>query len=96
MKRLYQLVALSMVASSFTCLAQEPGQSQPKERMLPRELMALNTLKPVDNAAVDIPITGKVTDEKGEGLPGVSVVVKGSTQGATTDGTGSFKVPGIP
>ncbi|GAB3774147.1 TonB-dependent receptor [Spirosoma horti] len=92
MKRLYQLVALSMVAGSVTCLAQEPNQSQQKERSLPRELMALNTLKTVDKAAVDIPITGRVTDEKGEGLPGVSVVVKGSTQGATTDGEGSFRI----
>ena len=40
----------------------------------------------------DIPVSGKVTDEKGEGLPGVSVVVKGTTQGATTDGTGSFRI----
>ncbi|GAB3809231.1 TonB-dependent receptor [Spirosoma humi] len=92
MKILYQFVALSMVAGSFTCFAQEPGQSQPRERTLPRELIALNILKPADKAATDIPITGKVTDEKGEGLPGVSVVVKGSTQGATTDGTGSFRI----
>ncbi|AKD56594.1 collagen-binding protein [Spirosoma radiotolerans] len=92
MKRLYQLVALSMVAGSFTCLAQEPNQSQQKERILPNELMALNALKHVDKSAVDIPITGKVTDEKGDGLPGVSVVVKGSTQGATTDGEGSFRI----
>ncbi|WP_394330475.1 SusC/RagA family TonB-linked outer membrane protein [Spirosoma radiotolerans] len=54
--------------------------------------MALNALKHVDKSAVDIPITGKVTDEKGDGLPGVSVVVKGSTQGATTDGEGSFRI----
>lgn len=92
MKKLYQLVALSMVAGSVTCLAQEPNQSQQKERILPNELMALNTLRHVDKAPMDIPITGKVTDEKGDGLPGVSVVVKGSTQGATTDGEGSFRI----
>jgi TonB-linked SusC/RagA family outer membrane protein len=36
------------------------------------------------------PITGRVTDEKGEGLPGVTVLVKGGTQGTTTDVNGNF------
>lgn len=37
-------------------------------------------------------IAGKVTDEKGEGLPGVSVIVKGSQQGTVTDVEGKFKL----
>jgi TonB-dependent starch-binding outer membrane protein SusC len=37
------------------------------------------------------PITGKVTDkDTGEGLPGVNVVVKGTTIGTTTDLNGDF------
>src|SRR5579875_2818726 len=35
-------------------------------------------------------ITGKVTDEKGNPLINASVVVKGTTNGTTTDNTGSF------
>lgn len=35
-------------------------------------------------------VTGHVTDEKGEGLPGVTVLVKGSTQGTSTDADGNF------
>ncbi len=42
--------------------------------------------------AVDVTISGKITDENGEGLPGASVVVKGSTQGTTTDMDGNFKL----
>lgn len=39
----------------------------------------------------DRTVKGKVTDkEKGEGLPGVNVVVKGTSTGTTTDGTGSY------
>lgn len=40
-------------------------------------------------------ITGKVTDERGEDLPGVSILVKGTTAGTTTkvDGTFSLDVP---
>ena len=37
-------------------------------------------------------ITGHVIDEKGEALQGVSVVVKGSTSGTTTDASGTFTI----
>lgn len=36
------------------------------------------------------PLKGRVTDEKGEGLPGVSILLKGTQQGTTTDGEGNF------
>ncbi|MDJ1502506.1 TonB-dependent receptor [Xanthocytophaga agilis] len=39
-----------------------------------------------------IPIKGKVTSTAGEGLPGVSVTVKGSTQGTVTDAEGGFQL----
>jgi hypothetical protein len=37
-------------------------------------------------------ITGKVTDEKGEGLPGVNILIKGSQLGTTTDSDGNFRL----
>ncbi|QHW01181.1 SusC/RagA family TonB-linked outer membrane protein [Spirosoma endbachense] len=40
----------------------------------------------------DETISGKVSDEKGQGLPGVSVVVKGTTRGTTTDTDGNFRL----
>ncbi|WP_332369309.1 TonB-dependent receptor [Spirosoma telluris] len=42
--------------------------------------------------AVDHSISGTVTDEKNAGLPGVSVVVKGTNRGSTTDATGKYKL----
>ncbi|WP_324672306.1 TonB-dependent receptor [Hymenobacter sp. GOD-10R] len=38
----------------------------------------------------DGPVSGRVVDEKGAGLPGVNVVVKGTTNGAQTDADGRF------
>ncbi len=35
-------------------------------------------------------VTGQVIDEKGEGLPGASVVEKGTATGTTTDASGNF------
>ena len=37
-------------------------------------------------------VSGKVTDENGEGLPGVNVVIKGTTSGATTDLDGNYQI----
>ncbi|MDU0368818.1 TonB-dependent receptor [Hymenobacter endophyticus] len=38
----------------------------------------------------DITITGRILDEKGNGLPGVNVIVKGTTTGVQTDAEGRF------
>ncbi|MDX5481712.1 MAG: carboxypeptidase-like regulatory domain-containing protein, partial [Hymenobacteraceae bacterium] len=35
-------------------------------------------------------VTGAVTDENGAGLPGVAVVLKGTTRGTSTDVNGNF------
>jgi TonB-linked SusC/RagA family outer membrane protein len=45
--------------------------------------------------AADTPISGVVSDENGQGLPGVNVLVKGTAVGATTDARGrySLRVP---
>jgi hypothetical protein len=38
------------------------------------------------------PIKGKVVDEKGEGIPGATVQIKGGTGGTTTDVDGNFNL----
>ena len=40
----------------------------------------------------DITITGQVLDEKGTGLPGVNVIVKGTTTGTQTDASGRYSI----
>jgi len=42
--------------------------------------------------AQEITVSGVVHDNEGETLPGVSVVVKGSTQGTVTDIDGNFEI----
>lgn len=48
------------------------------------------------NALRDYPVTGTITDDKGEPLIGASVLIKGTTRGASTDIDGKFvlTVPG--
>lgn len=45
-----------------------------------------------ENIYADIQVSGKVVDENGEGLPGVSVVVKGTSSGTTTNLDGDYKI----
>lgn len=37
-------------------------------------------------------VSGKVTDDSGQGLPGVNVVIKGTTTGVTTDLDGNYRI----
>jgi len=41
-------------------------------------------------------VSGKVTDSSGGSLPGVSVIVKGTTTGTITDANGSYSLSSIP
>lgn len=70
-------------------------ESRPTAEAAALEVPAARVVeKPV---VADITIQGRVTDAgKGEDLPGVSIVLKGSTRGTTTDGTGTYKlaIPG--
>jgi TonB-dependent SusC/RagA subfamily outer membrane receptor len=44
----------------------------------------------------DGPLTGKVLDENGAGLPGVTVRVKGTAAGTATDNQGNFTLAAVP
>jgi TonB-linked SusC/RagA family outer membrane protein len=44
----------------------------------------------------DGPLTGKVLDENGTGLPGVTVRVKGTAAGTATDDQGNFTLAAVP
>ncbi|QGY43453.1 SusC/RagA family TonB-linked outer membrane protein [Maribellus comscasis] len=41
-------------------------------------------------------VTGRVTDTSGRPLPGVTVVIKGTTQGTVTDADGKYTIPKVP
>ncbi|MFN8356723.1 MAG: TonB-dependent receptor [Spirosomataceae bacterium] len=65
--------------------------SQPTENQTDAKGSLVNAItKP--EAAPDQTVSGKVKDENGEGLPGVSVQVKGTGRGTTTDSKGNFKL----
>lgn len=50
----------------------------------------LNPVRPTDIQA-DHTVSGRVTDEKNEPLPGVSIVLKGTTRGTVSDANGQYR-----
>ena len=71
-------------ATTFTPAAPEPAN--PIVNIVP--LMS----RSMDSQVQDRSISGRVTGETGEGLPGVSVVVKGTQRGTTTDSDGRYQL----
>ncbi len=59
-------------------------------------LLLLSWLLCAGAFAQDRRVTGTIKDETGTGLPGVSVVQKGTTQGTTTDADGKYSVSVSP
>jgi TonB-linked SusC/RagA family outer membrane protein len=55
-------------------------------------MASFEVLHSTGSAADNVPVSGRVTDAKGEPLPGVTVLVKGTTNGTSTGADGSFSL----
>jgi TonB-dependent SusC/RagA subfamily outer membrane receptor len=75
------LVCLAILLCSFAVTA-KAGWKEPK--------------LPTPFYAPPATITGKVTDAKNAPMEGVSVTIKGTTRGATTNAAGTFSIPNVP
>ncbi|MGV3706415.1 MAG: SusC/RagA family TonB-linked outer membrane protein [Arcticibacter sp.] len=60
--------------------------------MLSTSVLAIGSGKSLVLTGQGIPVSGKVTDESGAPLPGVSILVKGATGGASTDANGMYRL----
>ena len=58
-------------------------------------LSAMLLLITLSLAAQSLTISGTVTDEAGESLVGVNIVVKGTGQGTVSDFEGKYRLPKI-
>jgi TonB-linked SusC/RagA family outer membrane protein len=57
---------------------------------------ASHAITTAPNAAVAGPVTGRVVDEKGAPLPGVTVLIKGTAVGTSTNPDGEFTIANVP
>ena len=64
----------------------------PESREINLERQVLPVTELLRQKVTDRTVAGRVADEKGELLPGVSILLKGTQQGTTTDGEGRFSL----
>ncbi len=67
-------------------------QQEGKTIILQDKPEASSAIPPEPLQALVLPVKGRVTDGKGDALPGVSVLVKGTQQGTITDAQGNFSL----
>lgn len=58
--------------------------------------IVITALNPAPSAQQQKSVSGKITDSSGASLPGVSVVVKGTTNGAISDADGNYSLFSVP
>src|SRR5687768_2249247 len=63
-----------------------------KPAHLDDEANASDDIRPSENASYELKITGKVTDDGNQPLPGANVLEKGTTNGTTTDADGNYTI----
>ncbi len=61
-------------------------------QILTTKLVVLKESSNKEELVKDIVVSGKVTDAAGEGIPGVSVTLKGSNVGTTTNASGTYSI----
>lgn len=67
----------------------EVAPGSPAERS---EQSSLKSLKILPQVIAEKTVAGTVTDESGEGLPGVSIMIKGTGQGTSSDIKGKYSI----
>jgi TonB-linked SusC/RagA family outer membrane protein len=82
--------------SISTILGQLFAGTEVKYQVVDRQII-LNTTQPsLPQQQITKKVSGKVTDASGLSLPGVSVVLKGTSTGIVTDAEGNFLLANIP
>jgi len=56
------------------------------------QLGSIREISIVPDTQLEVTITGKITDENQQGLPGVNILVKGTTVGTVTDIDGNYRI----
>jgi TonB-dependent starch-binding outer membrane protein SusC len=80
----------------FRKIEQIDSQAQPTSEPLILPIRTIDRLErigwSITSSAPVADIGGRITDKSGQGIPGVSVVVKGTSRGTTTNANGEFSL----
>lgn len=85
-------VTLDVKDATLVRVLTECFQDQPMTYSLVENTIVVKPAEPAKLRQADVTVQGKVTDKDGVGLPGVTVVLKGTSKGVPTDSEGSFSI----
>ena len=66
------------------------GNGEESNKTLPQNVIKNESVTPQTSATTDQTVKGKIVDDKGEGLPGATVSLKGTAKGVSTNPNGEF------
>ncbi|MEN8250911.1 MAG: TonB-dependent receptor [Bacteroidota bacterium] len=90
-KKIVRVIQISFVLSAVV-LMQVSAKNYHIESTVNGDNIELKESFVVSNLALDIAITGTITDETGASIPGVSIVEKGTTNGTVSDADGKYNL----
>jgi hypothetical protein len=92
------LMRIGLMSLSLTSLFTSTTQAQHQLQATQAQVLSQKDTQPVSentdavhNDKTTIKVSGVVTDQRGEPLPGVSIIHKGTTDGIATDENGKFQ-----
>jgi TonB-linked SusC/RagA family outer membrane protein len=85
-------VTLDLTEATLERVLAECFQNQPLTYSLVENTIVVKPVETIRKQQADVTVKGKVTDQSGVGLPGVTVVLKGTNKGVPTDGEGNFAI----
>ncbi|HTE34429.1 MAG TPA: carboxypeptidase-like regulatory domain-containing protein, partial [Chryseolinea sp.] len=77
---------------SQSALREQPDDSPPISESMERANNVANHERTSSFYNAEVTVSGKVTDNTGQALPGVNILVKGTANGTTTDTEGSYRL----
>ncbi|QNK61520.1 TonB-dependent receptor [Pedobacter sp. PAMC26386] len=97
--KLSKPVSIEVKEASLEDALQQVFVNQSLEYTIAAKTIVVQEKKSATNTSsavnANINVTGKVVDEKGEGIPGATIKVKGTALGGITDGNGQFKIANV-
>lgn len=91
-KRLFRIMKLTSFLLFISVVSVMAGETYSQTKMLTLDSPNNDMLADFQQKSV----SGTVTDENGQPLPGVTVAVKGNTMGTITDANGNYSLTNIP
>ncbi|MHC2992751.1 TonB-dependent receptor [Pontibacter sp. HJ8] len=85
-------VTLDLTEATLERVLDECFENQPLTYSLVENTIVVKPVETIRKQQADVTVKGKVTDQNGVGLPGVTIVLKGTNKGVPTDGEGNFAI----